>query len=433
MRTLDDWLAHQQALHPRTIDLGLDRVRAIALRLGLLPPTTPTVLVGGTNGKGSTVAFLVAIARAAGLRVGSYTSPHLLRYNERVALDGQPVPDDRLIAAFERIETARGSSPLTFFEYGTLAAFDVFQRERVDVAIVEVGLGGRLDATNVFDPDVSVVCSVGLDHMDLLGPTVEHIGAEKAGIFRQGRPAVLGAPDMPASVTSAIRRLGALRVQAGSEFAARRRTDSGDGRWDWSGGRGTHSDLPPPALDGDVQYANAATAIAAWLELCACAAGRWPQQAAAAATATATLRAGVAAARVAGRFQRVAGSPEWILDVAHNPAAAAVLAGALRSLPREGRVYAVAGVLADKDVAGIGAALAGEIDDWILCGLDGPRALDAEALRQRLPGACRSVALVPDVPTGCALARAMAGPRDRVVVLGSFHTVGPALQWLGLY
>lgn len=433
MRTLDDWLAHQQAQHPQTIDLGLERVRRLALALGLLPPSMPIVLVGGTNGKGSTVAFLVALARAAGLRVGSYTSPHLVRYNERVAVDGEPVPDPPLLRAFERIEAARGAEPLTFFEYGTLAAFDVFREAAVDVAVVEVGLGGRLDATNVFDPDVAVVCSVGLDHMDWLGPTVEHIGAEKAGIFRRGRPAVLGSADMPGSVESAIGTLGATRVQYGREFAVRRRVEATDGRWDWSGVRGTHVDLPAPALAGDIQYGNAATAIAAWLELCEFAAHRWPRAVNATAAATGTLRAGIAGARVAGRFQRVSGQPEWILDVAHNAPAAQVLAGALRALPRQGRVYAVAGILADKDVSAIGEALAGEIDDWILCGLDGPRALDAESLRRRLPAACRSVALVPDVPSGCAVARALAGPRDRVVVLGSFHTIGPALQWLGIY
>ncbi len=433
MRTLDDWLAHQQAQHPRTIDLGLDRVRRIALALGLLPPSMPVVLVGGTNGKGSTVAFLVALARAAGLRVGSYTSPHLVRYNERVALDGEPVADAPLLRAFERIESARGDEPLTFFEYGTLAAFDIFRESAVDVAIVEVGLGGRLDATNAFDPDVSVVCSVGLDHMDWLGPTLEHIGTEKAGIFRPGRPAVLGATAMPGSVESAVGALAAKRVQLGVEFTVRRRDGSSDGRWDWVGQRGTHADLPPPALAGDIQYANAATAIAAWLELCDLAASRWPPSAATVAPSTGTLRAGVAGASVAGRFQRVPGTPEWILDVAHNAPAAEVLAGALRALPRDGRVYALAGILADKDVEAIGAALAGEIDHWILCGLVGPRALDAEALRRRLPAGCPSVALVPDVPTGCAVARALAGPRDRVVVLGSFHTIGPALQWLGLY
>lgn len=436
MRTLDDWLAHQQAQHPRSIELGLDRVREVAQRLGLLPPALPVVLVGGTNGKGSTVAFLVALARAAGLSVGSYTSPHLVRYNERVSLDGRPVADELLVRAFERVEAARGAVPLTFFEYGTLAAFEVFRQARAEVAVVEVGLGGRLDATNAFDPDVSVLCSVGLDHMDWLGPTVEHIGAEKAGIFRTGRPAVLGGASMPASVTAAIARLGALRVQSGQEFALRRAADAADGRWEWGGARGVHPDLPAPALAGDVQYENAATAIAAWLELCERAGDRWPAAPRARAGATATLREGVAGARIAGRFQRVPGTadaPEWILDVAHNAPAAAVLAGALRALPRAGRVYAVAGILADKDVGAIGDALAGEVDDWILCGLDGPRGLDPEALRARLPARCRSLALVPDVAAGCAVARALAGPRDRIVVLGSFHTVGPALQWLGIY
>ena len=214
MRPLADWLAHQQAQHPNSIELGLERVREVASRLGILPWRIPTVLVAGTNGKGSTVACLTELARASGLRVGTYTSPHLQHYNERIAIDGAPVSDAQLIEAFERIEQARGTVPLTFFEYGTLAAYLVFATQRVEVAMVEVGLGGRLDATNIIDADVAVITSIGLDHMDWLGPTVEHIGREKAGICRAGHPVILGMPPWPARWWRISPWLGRSRARA---------------------------------------------------------------------------------------------------------------------------------------------------------------------------------------------------------------------------
>jgi dihydrofolate synthase/folylpolyglutamate synthase len=441
MRTLDDWLAYQQAQHPRDIDLGLDRVGAVARRLGLLPWAPPTVIVGGTNGKGSTTAFLTALGCAAGLRTGTYNSPHLQRYNERVSVDGEPVDDATLVEAFERIEAARDGVPLTFFEYGTLAALLAFRAQGCGFVVLEVGLGGRLDATNIVDADVAVLCSVGLDHTDWLGPTREHIGREKSGIFRAGRPVVLGSADMPQSVGEALTALGCEALWPGRDFHVDLAAAGGDraavqGGWHWHG-RGaslaglTLRDLPAPVLPGPIQYHNAAAAIAAFTALC-----RRRSELAGAAAGEPVVATALRSARLRGRFQRItewpAGGPEWVLDVAHNAEAAQVLAEALAAQPVAGRTFAVAGILQDKDAAAIGAALQGVIDGWVLVGLPGERGGDPEALRRRLPEACRSLALAPDVEHGCGAALALAQRGDRIVVLGSFLTVGPALDWLGL-
>lgn len=447
MRTLDDWLAYQQAQHPRDIDLGLERVGAVARRLGLLPWAPPTVIVGGTNGKGSTTAFLTALGCAAGLRTGTYNSPHLQRYNERVSVDGEPVDDATLVEAFERIEAAREGVPLTFFEYGTLAALLAFRAHGCGFVVLEVGLGGRLDATNIVDADVAVLCSVGLDHTDWLGPTREHIGREKSGIFRAGRPVVLGSADMPQSVGEALRTLGCEALWPERDFHVDIVAVGGDraaaqGGWHWHG-RGaslaglTLQDLPAPVLPGPIQYHNAAAAIAAFTALCrrrSELAGAMPTASSAAAEGAVAIA--LRSARLRGRFQRInewpAGGPEWILDVAHNAEAAQVLAEALSAQPVAGRTFAVAGILQDKDAAAIGAALQGVIDGWVLVGLPGERGGDPEALRRRLPETCRSLALAPDVEHGCGAALALARRGDRIVVLGSFLTVGPALDWLGL-
>jgi dihydrofolate synthase/folylpolyglutamate synthase len=402
MRPLADWLAHQQAQHPNAIELGLERVREVASRLGILPWRIPTVLVAGTNGKGSTVACLTELARASGLRVGTYTSPHLQHYNERIALDGAPVGDATLIEAFECIEQARGALPLTFFEYGTLAAYLIFQTQRVAVAIVEVGLGGRLDATNIIDADVAVITSIGLDHMDWLGPTVEHIGREKAGICRAGHPVILGMPPWPASVREVIATLDCPVRELGVDFET------------------------IPTLVGPARAVNGAAALAAFETLLERRADFVPPHRLDRAASLAALQQ--AAPR--GRFQRVQHEGcEWILDVAHNADSARVLAEALRTLP-PARTLGVVGILGDKDATAIGESLAPVIDEWVLCGLEGARGCDAETLRSRLPSQVQSVALVADVAEGCATACALAAPGSRVVVFGSFHVVGPALDWL---
>ncbi|MGH8286511.1 MAG: bifunctional tetrahydrofolate synthase/dihydrofolate synthase [Steroidobacteraceae bacterium] len=417
-RTLDEWLELQQSVHARSIDLGLERVAQVAERLGVARPRYRVITVGGTNGKGSTVAHLEAVLRSAGTAVGAFTSPHLVRYHERIRLHGELVDDASLIDAFEQIEAARGATTLTFFEYNTLAALLLFARAKVEIAVLEVGLGGRLDATNLIDADVAVLTSIGLDHLDWLGETLEAIGAEKAGIFRQGRPAILGTPEMPRSVYERIAACGARAVIAGRDYRYRVEAE----RWRYTSERLDLAGLPRSALGGRAQYANAASAIAAieWLQMGV----RLDVP-----TVSAALRGVV----LPGRFQIVEGRPEWILDVAHNEQAARVLAQELRARPSSGRSIAVVGILRDKDPAAIAGALQGCIDRWILCSLPGPRGLTADELAFRLGETARGAASEATVASACSRAAAEAGAEDRIVVFGSFLTVGPALEWLRLY
>jgi len=422
--TLAEALAYQQSAHALTIDLGLERVREVAVRLGLLDKYCPVAIVGGTNGKGSTACCLAALLAACGQRVGLFTSPHLVRYNERVQINGVPVDDEPLLRAFERIEAARAELTLTFFEYSTLAALEVFRSAGVTAMVLEVGLGGRLDATNIIDADVAVLCSVGLDHRDWLGDTLQQIGVEKAGIFRAGQAVVLGSPDMPASVWDTAEALECRLYTAQCEFSIYIDGEESDaGRWDYQSAGCCLKDLPPPALAGDIQYHNAASAVTA-LNLLgvrgACVHERIAQ--------------GLRAVRLPGRFQIVPGEVEWILDVAHNEPAAAVLARALRARRTSGKTIAVLGVLSDKDAAAIARVLDGVVDHWLLTSItDEPRGLSAAALQARLPPLRGAVEISTQVAGACVRARALARARDRVIVLGSFHVVGPALIWLGLY
>ncbi|HWF98216.1 MAG TPA: bifunctional tetrahydrofolate synthase/dihydrofolate synthase [Steroidobacteraceae bacterium] len=444
-RSLAEWLALQEGAHPQSIDLGLIRVTAVAQRLGVERPQSAVITVGGTNGKGSTVAHLEALCLAAGRPVGLFTSPHFLRYNERIRIDGIEVADAALVAAFERIEAARGTTTLTFFEYNTLAALLLFAERGVELALLEVGLGGRLDATNLVDADVSVVCSVGLDHREWLGETLEEIGAEKAGIFRAGRPAVLGTGRMPASVYAAIARLGAKPVVAGEHFSWRvqampaavgepaRGSAAGAARWSYRGARLSLNDLPPSALAGSIQYGNAATALAALESLAAGGDRSAAARRVVAALDERTVAAALGRVRLDGRFQIVPGPVEWILDIAHNPPAAEVLAAQLAERPCRGRTLAVVGILGDKDAPGIARALAPVLDGWFLCSLEGPRGICAAELARRLEPMVSRPVLADSVRAGCEAARAAARAGDRVVVCGSVHTVGPALEWLGVY
>jgi dihydrofolate synthase/folylpolyglutamate synthase len=419
VRTLQDWLTQQESVHARSIDLGLERVARVAGALGLSSLPFRVITVAGTNGKGSTVALLEALLEAADTRAGSFTSPHLVRYNERICVAGTPASDAELVTAFERIEQARGSTTLTFFEYNTLAALLVFCDRRVEVAVLEVGLGGRLDATNVVDADVAVLCSVGFDHRDWLGDTLEAIGAEKAGIFRSARPAVLGTPQMPASVFAAIARLGARAVIADRDFSF----EVGAQSWHYRGVAARWDGLPPPALQGEIQYRNAATALAAYE--CLPAARALDRE---------RIARALRAVRLPGRFQVVPGEVEWILDVAHNEPAAQVLACSLAGRVTRGRTLAVCGILTDKDAPAIARALAPQIDQWIACALPGLRGSSAAQLTERLAVAGVRVAFeAADVATGCGWAREHARAGDRIVVFGSFATVGPALEWLRLY
>jgi dihydrofolate synthase / folylpolyglutamate synthase len=420
LRTLAEWLALQESVHPKTIDMGLARVGSVARTLGVDKPASRVITVGGTNGKGSTVAHLDALLRAAGAATGMFTSPHFLRYNERIRVGGVEVGDDELIDAFERIDTARGSTTLTFFEYNALAALVIFADRRVDVAILEVGLGGRLDAVNLVDADVAVVCSIGFDHRDYLGDTLELIGAEKAGIFRAGRPAVLSTPEMPASVYSVIDSIGARGVIAGRDFSWEVNT----GRWSYRGLRMSLDNLPPSALEGSIQYRNASAALAAIESLDA---GYTLNEQ--------TVSRALNDVRLAGRFQVVPGPVEWILDIAHNEPAARVFAQHVRErrLAAGGRTFAVVGILADKDAREIAASLAPLVDHWVLCTLPGARGSTAADLANRLRLGPEQVTLAGSVEEGCEAARGATVAGDRVIVFGSVYTVGPALAWLGVY
>ena len=421
MRSLADWLIYQQRVHARAVDLTLDRVTIVAGRLGLLEGSSRVATVGGTNGKGSTATTLACLLRACGQDVGLFTSPHLVRYNERIQINGFPVSEGQLVTAFDRIEQARGETTLTFFEYSTLAALELFRRANVDTMVLEVGLGGRLDATNVLDADVAVLCSIGFDHRDYLGDTLEKIGAEKAGILRPGQKVVLGSGQMPSSVTDRARSLGCEVWTAERDFSWK--CQSSNGQWAYQSSRCQLAQLPPPRLAGQIQYRNAASALTA-LQLFDLSAS----------CDRAVVARGLQQVHLPGRFQIVPGEVEWVLDVAHNEPAAAVLVAALQASPARGRTLGLVGMLSDKDAGAIAALLAPLVEGWVLTGIgDDPRGLSAEALRERMTALRGPVELVDDVQQGCERARALARPGDRIVVLGSFHVVGPALVWLGLY
>jgi dihydrofolate synthase/folylpolyglutamate synthase len=414
---LRQWLAYIERQHPQSIELGLDRVRAVAARMGLARPARKVVTVGGTNGKGSTVAFIDAIARAAGWRAGAYTSPHLLAYNERVRIDGADAGDAALVAGFEAVQAARDDTPLTYFEYGTLCALWLFERSRLDLAVLEVGLGGRLDAVNLVDADVAVVTTVDIDHVDWLGSDREAIGREKAGIARAWKPLVLGDDDPPASVLRHAYAIGAPAVRANCDFFFE---PAGPGRWRWRE-LGHELDLPLPRLAAPSQLRNAATAIAALRAL----GEPLPERA---------IADGIANARLPGRLQRFErGGVEVLVDVGHNPQAARELARWLRQSPAAGRTLAVFAALGDKDVAGVAAAMSGSIDAWHLAGLEdaGARGIDVDAFAARLAGTpAAGGARHRAVAAALQAALASARPGDRVLVFGSFHTAAAALQLL---
>lgn len=418
--SLADWLAWQETLHPRKIDLGLSRIRAVWTELyrAALPSQLPfpVITVGGTNGKGSCVAYLEACYRAAGYRCGAYTSPHLLRYNERVRLDMEPVSDAQLCEAFARIDQGRADIPLTYFEFGTLAALDLFVRDAVDVAILEVGLGGRLDATNMIDADVAVVASIGRDHMAWLGDDLASIAVEKAGIFRAGRAAVIGQRDAPIALREQAQRIGARPLQLGAEYRWTK-TEAG---WDWQGpDAARHRALPLPPLRGRHQLDNAAAVLCALEQLRA----TLP-------IAPAAIRQGLLRARLPGRFSVYPGQPTWVLDVAHNDTAAAALRDNLGAYPCAGRRAAVLSLLADKEAEAVVAPLSTLIDRWYLAPAPSDRAMPlshlAAAVERMAPAA--EVLQCTDLNSALAQASQEAAPTDLILVFGSFLTVEAAMR-----
>ena len=438
--TLADWLTYLESLHPKTIALGLERVAQVRQRLNL-NPDFPVIVVGGTNGKGSVCAMLEGMLHAAGYRVGCYTSPHLLDYNERVRIGKKQASDAELCASFEKIEQARCAEadvgrdssrhaqdvgmnpnlqiPLTYFEFGTLAAMQCFIEHKVDVAILEVGLGGRLDAVNVFDSDCAVVTSVDIDHTDYLGDTREAIAYEKAGIFRGGKVAIFGDQDMPAAIAAEAQRIGAQLWRLGEQFSFAASAQ----QWNFHGVSGARSALPYPALRGAFQLNNASAALAALDAL----KDKLP-------VSMEAVRRGLVEVVLPGRFQVVPGRPMLILDVAHNPHAAASLARNLAGMPPSPRTCAVFAMLKDKDMAGVVRALKDQVDMWLVAGIDAPRGATAAELAQVLEmegvkGEVRTFATASD-----ALQHACneASENDRIATFGSFYTVAEVMRARGL-
>jgi len=413
--TLAEWLVWQEGLHPKAIDLGLARVRQVYRELLPAPRLPLTLTVGGTNGKGSCVALLDSMLRAQGYRVGAYTSPHLLRYNERIRIGGEALDDAALCDAFERIDRVRGNITLSYFEFGTLAALDLFSRSSLDVQILEVGLGGRLDAVNLLDADAALVASIDIDHQDWLGSTRAQIALEKAGIFRPGRPAVVGDPSPPQCLLEHAREAGLQLSRQGCEFGFRREADG----WDWSGAGESLAALPLPALRGEHQLLNAAAVI----QLLRLVQERLPVGAAA-------IRQGLQTVRLAGRLQLVEDGPvPVLLDVAHNPQSVQALAEQLRHEYPGRPIHAVFAVMKDKDIAGVVAPIRDLVSRWYLAPLDLARAASTERLQVlfRELAVARVESGFGDAAAAFAAARGSAQNGDLIVVFGSFFLVSEFL------
>jgi dihydrofolate synthase/folylpolyglutamate synthase len=416
--TLAEWLARCERLHPSEIDMGLQRVEQVRSRLGLAFEV-PLIAVAGTNGKGSTCAMLESIALSAGYRVGLYSKPHLVHFEERCRVNGEMVSEAALLEHFEAVEVARGDISLTYFEFTTLAIARLLSREPLDLVILEVGLGGRLDAVNVFDADCAVITSIDLDHTDYLGPDRESIGREKAGIMRAGRPVIVSDPVPPESVIAAARELGADLWRVGVDF-----NHAGDKQqWGWGGRSKRYNGLAYPGLRGANQLINAAGALAAFEALTS----RLPITAQA-------VRQGFAVLELPGRFQIVPGQPTLVLDVAHNPHAVAALAQNLDHMGFHPRTHAVFGAMADKDLPALLRRMAPLVDSWCFSSLPTARAATADELKLlheslALKGPGPVTVSTHSAPRE-ALRHALTGadPTDRLVVFGSFLTVGGVLQ-----
>ena len=405
MKSLADWLGYIERQHPKSIALGLERVSIVLDAMGVTL-SCPVITVGGTNGKGSTCAMIEAIGRAAGYRTGLYTSPHLVRYNERVRIAGAEAGDDALCEAFAAVEAGRGDAPLTYFEFGTLGALWLFARERIELAVLEVGLGGRLDAVNVIDPSCAVLTSVGIDHVDYLGGTREEIGREKAGIFRPGRPAVVSEPDPPQTIYEVKQDVLLINRDFGY-------IDEGS-QWAYWGPGGKRAGLAYPALRGKAQLRNASAALCALYSL------QLP-------VAMQDVRRGLAEVTLPGRFQVLPGQPQVILDVAHNAQAAAVLERNLADSGFARKVFAVCGMLRDKDIGAVLRTLAPRITRWHLASLPGPRGASAAELAAHVSG---NVHEFPTPTDAFAAAKGLAREGDKIVVFGSFLTVSEVIAWL---
>lgn len=416
MKTLNDWLAWCEQLHPATIDMGLERVQAVAERMQLQLDCT-VITVAGTNGKGSTCAMLEAMLRAASFRVGLYSSPHLIHFEERCRIDGKPVAAEALVPHFQRVEDARGEESLTYFEFTTLAILDALSQAGLDAVILEVGLGGRLDAVNIIDPDCAVITSIDIDHVAYLGDTREAIGREQAGIMRAGRPVVLGDPMPPQSVVDHAQDIGADVWRHGHEF----NFQGTRAQWGWAGRGRRYNGLGYPALPGANQLVNAASAIAALVAL-------RPQLP----VSAQAIKVGLGLVDLPGRFQVVPGQPILVLDVAHNPHATAALAQNLNAMGFYRATHVVFGAMADKDIVTMLAQIEPHVDHWYFTDLPTPRARsakDIQALWQattRRPDMSTALFASPREALQAAASRAQA--TDRIVCFGSFHVVGGILE-----
>ncbi|WP_060508142.1 bifunctional tetrahydrofolate synthase/dihydrofolate synthase [Pseudomonas sp. NBRC 111124] len=418
-RSLGEWLAYLEQLHPSAIDMGLERSQKVLARLALGKLAPRVVTVTGTNGKGSTCAFVASLLRAQGLKVGVYSSPHLLRYNERVLIDGHEATDERLCEAFAAVEAARGEISLTYFEMGTLAAFWLFYQSQLDAVVLEVGLGGRLDTVNVVDADLALVTSIGVDHVDYLGDTREQVAFEKAGIFRQGRPALCGDLDPPQPLLDKAAELAAPLFLRGRDFDL----SSSDCGWDW---RGVTADGKPVALHGlpllDLPMENATLALQAYLLM------GLPWEAG-------QIRQALLDTRITGRLDRrqltwQGRAVELLLDVGHNPHAAEYLARRLAARPVKGRRLAVFGLLADKDLPGVIAPLRERVDDWAVAPLHTPRSRPAAELAAALTNHGAAVKSYASVDAALEGQCAQATADDQILLFGSFFCVAEALEWL---
>lgn len=414
-KTLDEWLQWQMTLHPQEIDLGLERCRAVAQRLNLLSPPFPVVTVAGTNGKGSSVALLESIFSSAGYRVGCYTSPHLLRYNERIRIAGHEVSDEALCQAFATVDAARQTVSLTYFEFGTLAALVLFHQEALDIVILEVGLGGRLDATNLVAATCALVTPIGIDHVEWLGPDRESIGFEKAGIFRTQQLAVCNEAQPPLRLLEHARQLSTALHCVERDYHY---TQISTTRWAWQGPRHQYTDLPVPNLLGSFQVANAAGVLMV-VELL---------QSIRPVPVTA-LRRGLISVNLRGRFQMLSTPVSTILDVAHNPLGVEVLKQTLKEIPCHGETHALVGILRDKDQATMLKTLLDTVDQWHLAPLDTPRSAKVEDLMIHLKNlGVTKIHSYPSVTAAYTHICQHIHPDARLVVFGSFFTVAEVLS-----
>ena len=412
---LTDWLAWQEQLHPRPIDLGLDRIKSVYQQLKPTAPTLPTITVAGTNGKGSTIAYLNAIYLAQGYRVGAYTSPHILHYNERIQINGVPVADELICAAFERIDTVRGNTSLSYFEFSTLAALLIFAEADLDVQLLEVGLGGRLDAVNIIDADAAIVTTIGIDHTEWLGDSLDKIAREKAGIFRHAKPAIIADPMAPDSLSQSAVAINSILYRSSIEFSYQKNQEN----WTWFSENATqYTDLPSPAFAGEHQYRNASAVI-----MCV------ECMQSILSVSVESIRQGIAQAKLQGRFQFFPGEIPVLLDVGHNPQAIQTLLDYLQERLPDVKIHAIFAMMKDKDIATAIHLMSDRISDWYCAPLNNPRAATESLLRTYFAeqyihavhgGYDSVVATVEDV-------KSRAKPGELILVFGSFFLVSEYL------